>query len=65
LRAAEFVEWYARAVDAGLASVMLPDVLLHRRIHASNSARVRGEIGGELVRVLKQAIDGRRPIAGA
>jgi glycosyltransferase involved in cell wall biosynthesis len=64
LRAADFVEWYTRAVDAGLASVMLPDVLLHRRIHASNTARVRGEIGGEFVRVLKTAIDRRRPTAG-
>jgi glycosyltransferase involved in cell wall biosynthesis len=33
---AEFIDWYARAEDAGLRGEMLPEVVLHRRLHGAN-----------------------------
>lgn len=35
-RVGEFLEWFGRATEAGLRHVMLPEVVLHRRVHASN-----------------------------
>jgi glycosyltransferase involved in cell wall biosynthesis len=59
-RLGEFVEWYARAVDAGLATLLLPDVLLRRRIHERNTGvRLRHE-REEYTRMLKSVLDRRR-----
>ena len=56
----EFFEWYARAVDAGLRTLLLPDVLLRRRIHETNlGIRRRGE-REEYARALKAVLDRRR-----
>ena len=61
-RLGEFVDWYARAVDAGLETLMLPDVLLLRRVHDANrracscatsarsSADAQGRAGSEAAR---------------
>jgi glycosyltransferase involved in cell wall biosynthesis len=35
-RVGEFIDWYARAEEAGLRHAMLPDVLLRRRAHDDN-----------------------------
>jgi glycosyltransferase involved in cell wall biosynthesis len=35
----EFIDWFARAEDAGLAHLMLPDVVMERRVHAANMTR--------------------------
>jgi glycosyltransferase involved in cell wall biosynthesis len=41
-RVGEFIDWYARAEEAGLRHAMLPDVLLRRRAHDDNlTARQR------------------------
>ena len=59
-RLGEFVEWYARAVDLGLVLLMLPEVLLLRRVHDANvGVRLRRE-QGEYARVLKAVLDRRR-----
>jgi glycosyltransferase involved in cell wall biosynthesis len=59
-RLGEFVEWYARMVDAGLQLALLPDVLLRRRVHDANTGvRLRGE-QSEYARVLKAVLDRRR-----
>jgi glycosyltransferase involved in cell wall biosynthesis len=59
-RLGEFVEWYARAVDDGLATLLLPDVLLRRRIHDTNTGvRLRDE-REEYTRMLKSVLDRRR-----
>jgi glycosyltransferase involved in cell wall biosynthesis len=34
-----FVDWYARAQEAGLRSLMLPDIVYERRIHDQNIGR--------------------------
>jgi glycosyltransferase involved in cell wall biosynthesis len=38
-RVGEFIDWYGRAVDAGLTGTMRPDVVLRRRVHAGNTTR--------------------------
>ena len=35
-RSGEFIEWYARAQDAGLKSAVLPQVVMQRRLHDDN-----------------------------
>jgi glycosyltransferase involved in cell wall biosynthesis len=56
----DFVDWYARAVDDGLRSMMLPEVALLRRVHENNmGVRLRGE-QTEYARVLKAILDRRR-----
>lgn len=66
LRLGEFVDWYARAVEAGITGHLLDDVVLLRRIHGANQTiRERGA-AGDYVRVLKAVLDRRRagPRAG-
>jgi glycosyltransferase involved in cell wall biosynthesis len=59
-RLGEFVEWYARAVDAGLRLRMLPEVVLRRRVHDANTGVRRRDERGEYARVLKAVLDRRR-----
>ena len=57
----EFLDWFARAQEAGLAYGVLPDVLAFRRIHSSNmSITRRKEAAPEYARLLKAALDRRR-----
>jgi glycosyltransferase involved in cell wall biosynthesis len=37
VRLGEFIEWYARAIDAGLRFETVPLVILQRRIHGANT----------------------------
>jgi glycosyltransferase involved in cell wall biosynthesis len=39
LAVGEFIDWFARAEDAGLRHVMLPDVVMERRVHGANLTR--------------------------
>jgi glycosyltransferase involved in cell wall biosynthesis len=56
----EFIQWYARAVEVNLRTTMLPDVVLHRRLHDDNQGiRQRAE-SIQYVRILKAALDRRR-----
>jgi glycosyltransferase involved in cell wall biosynthesis len=60
LRIGEFVEWYSRAAELRLTDVMLPQMVLKRRIHAANSGIVHRASRSDYVRVLKSALDRRR-----
>jgi glycosyltransferase involved in cell wall biosynthesis len=60
LRVAEFIEWYSRATELGLKDVMLPQMVLRRRIHATNSGIVHRDASSDYVRVVKAALDRRR-----
>jgi glycosyltransferase involved in cell wall biosynthesis len=61
-RLGEFLEWYARAIDAGLQFLMLPEVVLRRRVHDTNTGvRLRRE-RVEYTRVLKAVLDRRRAL---
>jgi glycosyltransferase involved in cell wall biosynthesis len=56
----EFIDWYGRAVDMGLRSMCLPDLLLWRRIHATNQGiRERASVS-DYAKVIKARLDRRR-----
>lgn len=59
-RVGEFLDWYARAKDAGLKSVMLDDILLMRRIHTDNMGVRDRDKRGDYLRVFKASLDRRR-----
>ena len=59
--ASDFIDWYARAGEAGLRSKLLPDVVLERRVHASNMGRQDRKTQREnYLRALRATIDRRR-----
>jgi glycosyltransferase involved in cell wall biosynthesis len=60
LKVGEFIDWYARARDAGLRSRMEPEVWLRRRIHGANLTVREQSAHGDYLRVVKAAIDRRR-----
>jgi glycosyltransferase involved in cell wall biosynthesis len=55
-RVGEVVDWYARAVDLGMAIVTLPDLVLLRRIHGNNLGRRTQDAAGDYLRVLRTAL---------
>jgi glycosyltransferase involved in cell wall biosynthesis len=59
-RIGEFLDWYARAVEAGLVSEVLPEVVLRRRIHEDNLMRRPETDTSEYARILKAVLDRRR-----
>jgi glycosyltransferase involved in cell wall biosynthesis len=54
------MDWSARAIEAGLKSVMLPDVLFERRLHGQNNGIRERERRTDYVRAVKAALDRRR-----
>jgi glycosyltransferase involved in cell wall biosynthesis len=60
LRVGETVDWYARAVDCGLRGLILPEVLLERRLHAQNNGLREQAARHQYARVLKASLDRRR-----
>ena len=56
----EFIDWYARAVELQTRSLVLPDLLLWRRIHDSNQGVRERESINDYARVLKASLDRRR-----
>ena len=60
LHISEFMEWYGRAMEAGLRTQMLSAILAWRRVHANNSTRRNLDRRHEYARVLKSMLDRRR-----
>jgi glycosyltransferase involved in cell wall biosynthesis len=56
----EFIEWYQRALEAGMTSSILPDVLMHRRIHPLNHGIVEKNQNDDYARIAKDVIMRRR-----
>ncbi len=56
----EFIDWYLRAQEAGLVSVMLPEVVMRRRLHATNLGLRARAARVDYARILKAALDRRR-----
>lgn len=55
---AEVVDWYARALEVGINSRLLPDILMYRRIHAHNKGlRNRQASRTAYLQVLKAHLD--------
>ena len=59
LRMGEFIEWYMRATDLGLKSVILSQVVLHRRLHDANLGIRQRNSRLDYVRAVKAALDRR------
>lgn len=60
LRQGEFISWYLRAIDLGLQSMMLPEVVMERRIHQTNLGRNPNRDRVAYVRIVKATLDRRR-----
>ena len=57
---AEFIDWYARSKELGLNSLMLPDIVMRRRIHLNNQSFLKRTHRLEYIRVLKASLDRER-----
>jgi glycosyltransferase involved in cell wall biosynthesis len=60
LATGEFIEWHARASDAGIRSLTLDQTLARRRLHRSNMGRGQAATKADYVRMLKKVLDRRR-----
>ena len=60
LETGEFVDWYLRAEELGLVSVMLPEVVLRRRLHRGNHGVVRRDAQQDYLSVIRAALERRR-----
>ncbi|MFT4519066.1 MAG: glycosyltransferase involved in cell wall biosynthesis [Halioglobus sp.] len=60
LRNAEVVEWVSRITTAGLQQLMLPEVVMYRRLHTQNKGRDNPAAHREYLLVLKRHLDRRR-----
>lgn len=56
----DFIEWYLRAAELGLKSLMLPEVVMRRRIHAGNMGIRQSRHRTDYLRILKASLDRRR-----
>ena len=56
----EFIDWYARAVELQIRSVVLPELFLWRRIHDSNQGIRERQSVSDYARVLKAKLDRNR-----
>jgi len=59
----DFIDWYDRARSLGLKEVVLPEILLKRRIHTTNLSLRHGGGRAEFARVLKGVLDRKRRAA--
>ena len=57
---AEIVDWYARATEAGLKGLTLPEIVLERRLHTSNSGLRERDAQIEYLRVVRATMERRR-----
>jgi glycosyltransferase involved in cell wall biosynthesis len=64
VRFADSMEWFLRAVERGVISELLPDVLLRHRMHGRNlsQSEARGS-RDEFLRILKASLDRKRALA--
>lgn len=63
-RYADSLDWFARASERGVVVDLLPEVLLHHRVHAGNLSRRGAASRAECARILKRALDRRRGARG-
>lgn len=58
----DFVEWYLRASEKDLNSLMLPQVIAKRRLHATNMVLGDRKWQNDYPRLLKASLDRRRKL---
>jgi glycosyltransferase involved in cell wall biosynthesis len=54
------LDWAARASERQLRNVMVPEIVMERRLHSDNNALRQKESRDQYVQVLKSALDRRR-----
>ncbi len=59
-RIGEFIDWYVRAREAGMQSVMLTAVVLRRRLHGANMVLTQRDAQRDYLRIVKASLDRRR-----
>lgn len=59
-QAAEFIDWFLRAQEAGAHFQDLPELVLRRRLHAANGGRIRPQARQDYARVVAAALRRRR-----
>ncbi len=64
-RVGEFIDWLLKATEAGLRHRILPEVVLHRRIHGRNMTLERRSDRRDYLHIIKQAMDRRRRGGGS
>jgi glycosyltransferase involved in cell wall biosynthesis len=60
LRVGQFVDWFARAREAGLRTRMLPDLVLRRRVHPGSMSLSDSSHRSDFARVARGALERRR-----
>lgn len=61
----DFIDWCARAADAGLRTAVPQRVVVRRRIHGANMGFTHGDrYRGDYLALVKAALDRRRALAG-
>jgi glycosyltransferase involved in cell wall biosynthesis len=65
LHVGDFVEWYVRAIEMGLKTLMLGDVVLFRRLHDGNQGIRDRAFQTDYVRIVKASLDRRRRKGGS
>jgi len=56
----EFIDWYMRAREKGLGSILLPQVVLLRRVHRTNKVLTHRGSYRDYLRIAKASLDRRR-----
>lgn len=65
LRHGDANDWFVRVADCGLCMELLPEVLVYRRLHATNfSSQGRSVSLAEHLKIIKASLDRRRQIGG-
>lgn len=64
LRIGEFVDWITRAHDLVVGEVLQEEIVLRRRLHATNHSAVQRAHRNDLVQVIKESLDRRRAASG-
>jgi glycosyltransferase involved in cell wall biosynthesis len=60
VRVGEFIDWWARAEEAGITSNAIEDTVLRRRIHTTNTGITQVGARVDYTRVLRAALQRRR-----
>jgi len=63
-RVGEFIDWYLKAMEQGLKSFLLPEIVMKRRLHANNMGIRERKHQTDYVRILKASLDRRRKKGG-
>jgi glycosyltransferase involved in cell wall biosynthesis len=60
LRVGVTVDWYARAQEAGLKMLVVPELVLERRLHSQNNGVREADARSQYIHVLRASLERRR-----